>query len=260
MRVLSVVIALTLGVFAVPSQGSVSLGHGGRATIATGFTRIASQGLLWGQSAASLGLRGRNGERITFTCEPRSGSAPVWGTDTYTDDSAICEAALHAGVLSEKGGTVVILIAPGVASYTGSSRNGVVSHDYGAWQGSFSFASSGHEWDRNNPANSAATSARAIEWGVSAATLGLRGRNGEQFTFQCNEATGSAPVWGTDHYTDDSAICEAAVHAGVITRRGGVVVIQMEAGRGAYTGSFRHEVDSHDYGPWQSGYFFVVNQ
>lgn len=93
----------------------------------------------WGKQADSL--RGRNGERFTFTC-PANGRAGgrLWGTDIYTDDSSICTAAVHAGLITyDSGGTVTIEIRPGQQSYQGSSRNGAASAGYGFWHGSFVF-------------------------------------------------------------------------------------------------------------------------
>jgi len=64
-------------------------------------------------------------------------------------------------------------------------------------------------------------------------------------------------VWGTDEYTDDSGICAAAVHAGVLTLDGGVVVLERRPGRESYQGLERHGVVSHDYPSWPRGYRFV---
>ncbi len=93
--------------------------------------------ITWGTNAVEL--RGKNGQRFTYTCPSGSGGS-VWGTDIYTDDSSICNAALHAGLInSGSGGTVTIEIRPGQQSYTGSSRNGVGSASYAAWYGSYVF-------------------------------------------------------------------------------------------------------------------------
>jgi len=62
----------------------------------------------------------------------------VWGTDTYTSDSAICRAAVLEGVITDDdGGKVTVKIAPGQKSYTGSKKNGVKSEDYGSLDSSF---------------------------------------------------------------------------------------------------------------------------
>ena len=63
----------------------------------------------------------------------------LWGTDVYTDDSYICDAAVHAGVMNtDTGGTVRFQKLPGQDSYQGSTRHGVTSWDWGAWDNSFS--------------------------------------------------------------------------------------------------------------------------
>ncbi|KAM4022151.1 cochlin-like isoform 2-T4 [Anomaloglossus baeobatrachus] len=64
---------------------------------------------------------------------------PVWGTDVYTDDSSICRAAIHAGQIPNNGGQVSVQKSPGQSSYTGSTRNGITSLNYGPWPGSFIF-------------------------------------------------------------------------------------------------------------------------
>lgn len=86
-------------------------------------------------------LRGQNSKSFPFTCP--TGGAPsggLWGTDLYTDDSSICTAAVHAGLITlANGGMVTIEIRPGADSYVGSTRNGVTSSGYSAWSGSFAF-------------------------------------------------------------------------------------------------------------------------
>jgi hypothetical protein len=68
----------------------------------------------------------------------------VWGSDVYTDDSSICTAAVHAGLISfASGGTVTIEIRPGQASYGATSRYGVATSAYGNWHGSYVFARAG---------------------------------------------------------------------------------------------------------------------
>lgn len=85
--------------------------------------------------------RGQDGRRIAFLCPPDGDpTQSVWGTDTYTDDSSVCAAAVHQGLINTvEGGRVIIEIAPGEESYEGSEANGVTSQDYAAWSGSFTF-------------------------------------------------------------------------------------------------------------------------
>jgi hypothetical protein len=92
----------------------------------------------WDLNAAQY--RGQDGKRIAFLCPPDGEIGSVWGTDTYTDDSSVCSAAVHAGLINPvEGGRIVVEIAPGEDSYEGSEANGVTSQDYGSWDGSFVF-------------------------------------------------------------------------------------------------------------------------
>lgn len=67
-------------------------------------------------------------------------SAPVWGTGTYTNDSNLCKAAVHAGVIGFQGGPISYNVVGGQSSYTGSIKNDISTYSFGAWSGSFSFA------------------------------------------------------------------------------------------------------------------------
>lgn len=76
----------------------------------------------------------------TFECScegmPTSGS--VWGTKTYTTDSSICAAAVHAGAKGANG-KVKVRSASGCPSYRGSEANGVTSRSWGRYDASFYF-------------------------------------------------------------------------------------------------------------------------
>jgi LCCL domain-containing protein len=84
--------------------------------------------------------RGANGGHFTFDCLPGGSLNPVWGTDVYTDDSSVCTAAVHAGLITlDQGGIVVIEIRRGQDAYVGTTRNGVRTSGYEQWDGSFEF-------------------------------------------------------------------------------------------------------------------------
>jgi hypothetical protein len=60
----------------------------------------------------------------------------VWGTDVYTLDSSLWEAAVHAGVVEPgKSAVVHVRIIQSPAQFAGSSRNGVTSQAYGFYNG-----------------------------------------------------------------------------------------------------------------------------
>ncbi len=84
--------------------------------------------------------RGANGSVIQVRCAPGGSAGSVWGTDTYSDDSSVCTAAVHAGRITfETGGVVAVELRPGAAHYDPITRNGVSSSGYGEWSGSFVF-------------------------------------------------------------------------------------------------------------------------
>ena len=99
----------------------------------------SAQSINWATQAD--GWRGKNGQRYVLQC-PAGGtiSGRIWGTDLYTDDSSICTAAVHAGLITAaSGGVVTIEIRPGAGAYNATARNGVASRAYGGWAGSFIF-------------------------------------------------------------------------------------------------------------------------
>lgn len=89
--------------------------------------------------ACPLDFGDRDGT-LSCTCTAEALLAgAVWGDGTYTTDSGICRAALHAGIVPASGGAVVVEPAPGEIAYPGSTANGVTSLPYGAWPASFRF-------------------------------------------------------------------------------------------------------------------------
>jgi hypothetical protein len=71
------------------------------------------------------------GATFTVTCPANCDMGFVWGTDTYTTDSSVCMAGIHAGVIAkDKGGAVKVLVVKGLDKYAGSERNGVKSDDW----------------------------------------------------------------------------------------------------------------------------------
>jgi len=82
--------------------------------------------------------RSMDGEQFEYECPAGGEPDTVWGTDVYTDDSSVCTAAVHVGLITlEEGGTVTIEIRPGEDAYEASERNGIETSPYPAWGGSF---------------------------------------------------------------------------------------------------------------------------
>jgi hypothetical protein len=65
----------------------------------------------------------------------------IWGSGPYTNDSSVCGAATHAGVIGKNGGAIVVKPAPGRSAYQGSRANGITTRKYGKWPASFNVTS-----------------------------------------------------------------------------------------------------------------------
>lgn len=81
----------------------------------------------------------------------------IWGggNGPYTDDSNICQAAVHAGVITKDGGNVTIVPTAGCDSYLGVTKNGITSKSEGAaWPGSYYFYFEGQQSSCNKQSQS----------------------------------------------------------------------------------------------------------
>jgi hypothetical protein len=85
------------------------------------------------------------GTQCVYACPPGFPlTGTIWGTTIYTDDSAVCKAAMHAGLISQAaGGSVTIAIADGQQSYAATTQNGVTSSGWSTWGRSFVFVGAG---------------------------------------------------------------------------------------------------------------------
>jgi hypothetical protein len=70
------------------------------------------------------------------------------------------------------------------------------------------------------------------------------------------ELTRRGAVQGTDTYTADSTTCVAAVHAGMISRGGGEVTVEMLPGQPRHPGTTRNGVASGNAGPSRASFRF----
>jgi len=77
------------------------------------------------------------------TCSAKQTRAgQVWGSGTYSAQSSVCRAALHAGVIPAEGGTVRLRSVRIAGEYEGSSQNGVPARSWTTRDGSFEFEGS----------------------------------------------------------------------------------------------------------------------
>lgn len=71
----------------------------------------------------------------TFYFRVRGASeGPLWGTDTYTGDSSLAAAAVHAGLVKpDQTAIVKVTVVAPLTQYPGSLRHGITSHDFGRY-------------------------------------------------------------------------------------------------------------------------------
>jgi len=186
-----------------------------------------------------LGLS--EGDVVACRCEAGAAHGSVWGANPYTADSNLCTAALHAGAIGASGGVVELMASPGLASYDGTVSNGIETRSWGSYGTSMTVLN--------------AASAPVEQ---HAACPGNMSGQDDPITCTCapERVAAAASIWGTGTYTNDSDICVAARHAGVLPASGGTVMVAPVPDAGQYTGSTRNGVTSRDYGPWRGGFVF----
>jgi hypothetical protein len=193
-------------------------------------------------SVTAAPFRYQVGRRITYVCPAITPTkdVAVWGTDIYTYDSSVCLAAIHAGVLrAQQAASVTFTMGPGDASFRGSDSNGVTSAPYTGYDSSFTFDKS------SEPGRIDGLTTMRMPDGFTGSV-----------TVVC-PALGNfpQPLWGTDVYADDSSICAAAAHYGLITlNAGGPVVVTPAGPQSAFKGMVRNNVTSKDYPNWPTSF------
>jgi hypothetical protein len=68
------------------------------------------------------------------------------------------------------------------------------------------------------------------------------------------DSLSTAPVYGSGLYSDNSSVCRAAIHAGVITNEGGIVEVQYQPGQKGYVGGNRNNIDSLSLDKWDKSF------
>lgn len=184
------------------------------------------------------GLSKAYGAIVGCHCPSEAAPGSVWGSGPYTADSDICTAARHAGVVGAGGGPVWARLGLGEDSYIASTANGVTTSAYGSYGVAFDFIEApGAEPLKPCPGS-------------------MEGQP-ERLACRCSaEQTQSGSVWGTSLYTEDSAVCRAALHAGATGAEGGRVSVSVVAGQPGYFGTDQNGVSSETYGPWGKSFMF----
>lgn len=200
-----------------------------------------------------------HGAEYACHCDAAAAKGTVWGVDTYTQDSSVCAAAVHAGAIPASGGDVRVAPAAGCATYAGSTRNGVATSGWGTFPASFYFVGKGTGACAGGaaPVVAAPAAPPAPPPAACPATFTAIPNATSVTTLTCSCA-GPTPgsVWGAGIYTQDSSICGAAVHAGAIPTTGGVVTLRAAPGCGKYLGDARNGVTSQGWGAYAGSFYF----
>ena len=183
------------------------------------------------------------GDQVTVQITGRA-NGPVWGDFTYTLDSDLGTAAVHAGVL-QIGETrpVKLWIVPPPPSFAEANRNGIQSMKWGSFPAAFVMQA----------ARGGAVAVQPIAPQRLPGHLGGLGVNESKTITITGDDRGF--VWGTDTYTGDSRIEAAAVHAGILKagERGDVLLTRVEPPT-RFQGSERNGVRSQPWGRYSTAY------
>jgi serine/threonine protein kinase len=243
---------LTVSADAPPGRTSVrlvALGADQPASLTVAITVVRLRGATLDVRTDPGTLRGYRDEvGKSFYFEVTGNKAgTLYGSDIYSDDSSLATAAVHAGILKDgQKGAVKVTILEGKNSYQESTRNGVTSSSWGAWDGSFRVEAVdglGAIRVKRNDVKPDPGNLREF-----------RGEIGKSFYFEVTGTTAGS-VWGTDIYTDDSRLAVAAVHAGVLKDgQTGVVKVTILEGKDSYQESTRNGVSTSAYDSWLGSY------
>lgn len=211
----------------------------------------------WTQTAQTY--RGQTGD-LVFYCPKKGQLGDVWGSDVYADDSSICSAAVHGGLITvADGGAIAIRLLPGQSKYIATTQNEVTSDALGEWFGSFTFTTLHDPIAGTMTVDGQSVPIQVATWRTTATQFS--GREGEAIALYCPPNGEIGELWGVDVYRDASSICSAAVHDSRLTVvDGGAIAIVISAGRSSYRGSSQQGVTSRAFGPAASSFEFTSFQ
>ena len=216
------------------SSGAIALG------VDPSITAIS-----WSQTAQRY--RGQT-EDVVLYC-PRNGQlADVWGSDVYADDSSICTAAVHGGLITvEDGGAIAIRLLPGQPQYLSTTQNDVTSDAWASWFGSFTFTTLHDPIAGVMTVDGQSVPIQVANWQTTATQFSER--EGDVISLYCPPKGAIGSLWGTDVYREASSVCSAAVHDSQLTvTDGGTIAFVMGAGQSSYRDSTRNGITSRAFG------------
>jgi hypothetical protein len=107
---------------------------------ATTLSLDPDSGLAWNTDTRDLGIAGSLDKwyRVTLPAAPANFAfGGIWGNNPYTSDSPLGAAAVHAGAITNAGGSFYLKVIAGRGNYYATTSNGIASLSYGAWDSSY---------------------------------------------------------------------------------------------------------------------------
>ncbi|MEM9213419.1 MAG: LCCL domain-containing protein [Cyanobacteria bacterium P01_F01_bin.150] len=224
--------ALVCSLFWIVSASTSAMSHRGDGPV---------KAISWSQTAQDY--RGQTDDIVLY-CSENGQFENVWGSDVYADDSSICSAAVHGGLITvADGGAIAIRLLPGQPRYVATTQNGVTSESWGSWFGSFTFTTLHDPIAGTVTVNGQSVPIQIATWQTTATQFSER--EGDAIAFYCPPNGEIGSLWGTDIYRDASSVCSAAVHdSRLMTTDGGVVALIMGMEQARYQASTRQGVIS----------------
>jgi hypothetical protein len=166
---------------------------------------------------------------------------PVFGTILFKDDSSVCRAAIHNGVIkADEGGMVEVAVEDGRNNYAGSTSNGITSESFTSpWDRSFvvnkahlrcpkdnfksynapgfaSFLETDSNFDFAKLAKTGETATKTAKTNVKAKNATETGKTTEKAVNMSSEANGTSEVTekSTKPAKDDSEVFSATDDTG----------------------------------------------
>uniref|UniRef100_A0AAR2JGT1 LCCL domain-containing protein n=1 Tax=Pygocentrus nattereri TaxID=42514 RepID=A0AAR2JGT1_PYGNA len=178
--------------------------------------------------------------------------AKVWGTLYYDVQSSICRAAIHNGAIDNSGGLVDIVRKDSLPFFVRATKNGVESLSKYK-PGNIDFLPQSYTFFP-----------MIIYFGKALKSFCKLTLHFIFVLFRVycpanckNEPSYWAPVIGTNVYADNSSICRAAIHAGVIKATGGYVDVLALDKKKSYAGSLKNGIQSESKTQAEGGAFRV---
>lgn len=197
------------------------------------------------------------GEALVCSCPANDSNGAVYGTGRYTRDSKICTAARHAGAMTPAGGDVQVYLGGACDDFKSSSQNGVNSSAWSAYPGTFAFS---FPLPACGLSSTMAPPADGSTWCPENAT-GIAATPPEGMTCACAAGVNlGGAIYGSNRYTDDSKLCTAAVHAGVLdAAQGGNITFFLGEGCAGFEGTVANGVISNAWGAYPRSFGFAAS-